>query len=264
MQQLGTGGGQAALGAQILTSTVQSIVPDYAKQMFTQSTTHQPPDNSQFMRVPKYYFMVDNRYVLRKLAILFAPFMQKKWKRLQTMHNAPDHSSSFTNDTAYLPPREDINAPDLYIPVMAFVSYVLLVGFISGTRGNFKAENLKSTSLLGLVMLLVEVFAIKAGLVLIQAAPTKWLDLVAFRGYKFVGVNLAMAMGLIWGPLYTPVLYWNAFAMGVFLMRSHRRIVLPQGDRGDHPEDLKKRNAFLFGIFLLQFVIYKVLAVEPG
>lgn len=33
----------------------------------------------------------------------------------------------------YAFPREDINAPDLYIPAMAFVSYILLVGFVHGT-----------------------------------------------------------------------------------------------------------------------------------
>jgi hypothetical protein len=32
----------------------------------------------------------------------------------------------------YLPPREDVNAPDLYIPVMGFVTYVILYGAIMG------------------------------------------------------------------------------------------------------------------------------------
>jgi hypothetical protein len=34
---------------------------------------------------------------------------------------------------AYLPPNQDYNAPDLYIPVMAFITYVLLVAFFMGT-----------------------------------------------------------------------------------------------------------------------------------
>jgi hypothetical protein len=33
----------------------------------------------------------------------------------------------------YQPPRDDINAPDMYIPVMALVTYVLLVGISLGT-----------------------------------------------------------------------------------------------------------------------------------
>jgi YIF1 len=37
----------------------------------------------------------------------------------------------------YLPPRDDINAPDLYIPLMAFITYVLIVGFSMGTAGEY-------------------------------------------------------------------------------------------------------------------------------
>jgi hypothetical protein len=33
-----------------------------------------------------------------------------------------------------LTPAEDINSPDLYIPTMAFVTYVLLVGLFMGTK----------------------------------------------------------------------------------------------------------------------------------
>lgn len=31
-------------------------------------------------------------------------------------------------------PRTDINAPDLYLPTMAFVTYVLLTGYFMGTK----------------------------------------------------------------------------------------------------------------------------------
>jgi hypothetical protein len=34
----------------------------------------------------------------------------------------------------YKPPRDDINSPDLYIPVMALVTYVLLTGIVAGTE----------------------------------------------------------------------------------------------------------------------------------
>lgn len=32
------------------------------------------------------------------------------------------------------PPTGDMNAPDLYIPLMAFVTYVLVTGLLKGTR----------------------------------------------------------------------------------------------------------------------------------
>lgn len=36
---------------------------------------------------------------------------------------------------AYKPPVHDINAPDLYIPLMAFGTYVVLSGFSLGVFG---------------------------------------------------------------------------------------------------------------------------------
>lgn len=45
------------------------------------------------------------------------------------------------NNTDYLPPNQDRNAPDLYIPVMAFVTYVLLIAFFKGTNNEY--ANLK-------------------------------------------------------------------------------------------------------------------------
>ena len=57
-------------------------------------------------------------------------------------------------EPGYAPPREDINAPDLYIPgtpsfgkivnlVMAFVTYILLSAFLSGVQGHFSPENFR-------------------------------------------------------------------------------------------------------------------------
>lgn len=39
----------------------------------------------------------------------------------------------FSNDKP-LTPREDINAPDLYIPLMAFITYILVAGFVFGVQ----------------------------------------------------------------------------------------------------------------------------------
>jgi hypothetical protein len=39
-------------------------------------------------------------------------------------------------------PVVQVNAPDLYIPLMAFVTYVLVAGLAHGVAGEFKAEEL--------------------------------------------------------------------------------------------------------------------------
>lgn len=45
----------------------------------------------------------------------------------------------------FLPPRHDVNAPDLYIPFVALCTYCLLVSFIRVSNSTFKPENLYNT-----------------------------------------------------------------------------------------------------------------------
>lgn len=80
-----------------------------------------------FVRDLKYYFNVNTNYVKNKLGIILFPFKKKTWNRkLDGELTTPDRE-------VYQPPRIDLNAPDLYIPIVSFVTYIILVGFISGT-----------------------------------------------------------------------------------------------------------------------------------
>jgi len=42
--------------------------------------------------------------------------------------------SSDLNTSQFLPPRDDLNAPDLYIPVMAFITFILLFAIQKGQQ----------------------------------------------------------------------------------------------------------------------------------
>merc|ERR1719384_635556 len=61
----------------------------------------------------KYYFAVDNTYVTKKLALLMFPFAHSDWS-IRYNHDEP------------VQPRFELNAADLYIPSMTFVSYILV------------------------------------------------------------------------------------------------------------------------------------------
>jgi hypothetical protein len=65
----------------------------------------------------KHYFNVSNSYVVTKLRIILFPWWHRPWSR-QQRHN-PDPSGGASASSLYLPPREDINSPDMYIPTMA-------------------------------------------------------------------------------------------------------------------------------------------------
>uniref|UniRef100_A0A1I8EUY9 Protein YIF1 n=1 Tax=Wuchereria bancrofti TaxID=6293 RepID=A0A1I8EUY9_WUCBA len=57
----------------------------------------------------KYYFAVDNTYVGKKLGLMLFPFLHQDWTVKYDSSDSP------------LPPRLDVNAPDLYIPLMAYI-----------------------------------------------------------------------------------------------------------------------------------------------
>jgi len=253
-------GPQAAIGAQLLRQMVPGAADAAGPAGAAAAFSHQTARMSAAARLPKYYFAVTNGYVLRKLLLVLFPFRHRSWRRRQLVGDDGDGAPG-----EFLPPREDVNAPDLYIPVMAFVTYVLLVAFVHGTQARFRPDLMASTGTLGVVVLGLEVLAIKLCLYLVNARPVAWLDIVAFRGYKFVGVVLAMMAGFLHRHLYSVVLMGSAFSMGLFLMRSHRGVVLSRGDDVDDEGGGVgvRRNYFLLGLLVLQFPIYWALGVKP-
>jgi len=233
--------------------------------------------STHFFKIPKYYFLVSNKYVLSKLSLLLFPFQQKRWTRRKldasssaSSHHPPMASHQIIpNDILYLPPNEDINAPDLYIPVMAFVSYVLLVGLISGTAGKFTPDVMASTATLGLFILALEVLVVRFGLFLVKSKSISWFDIIAYHGYKFVGlIVVLLSCSLVHSKMYYPVLLFTASMFGVFLMKSYRGIVLTKSHSesesvGSHFNDEQtKKNVFLLSILCLQYCISWILAVR--
>ena len=64
--------------------------------------------------------------------------MSQSWRRLVTVG---DDGQKY-----YLPPRQDVYAFDLYIPLMAIFTFIVTVGFTAGTKGIFSPQII-STSL---------------------------------------------------------------------------------------------------------------------
>ena len=148
----------------------------------------------------RYYFDVNNSYVVNKLKLIMFPFKHTHWYRQRTTESHTRHDvgvsttwlephgiwgfrnrfrasahgalpqlrASLTSAAAAIPmifhlffawvfrcmacadagpmacgwqaanphpsPSNDINAPDLYIPLMSFVTFVLVVGLLKGTK----------------------------------------------------------------------------------------------------------------------------------
>lgn len=134
----------------------------------------------------KSYFAVDGNYVMQKTKVVLAPFTHKQWQR-----------SRFESSAGLQPslPIQDTMAPDLYLPLMSFVTYALLMGFLHMEHADFHPDQLSVTASSSLVLLFLEVMILKGGYLLIapvspnemmaQDGPSL-LDFVSYSCYKYI------------------------------------------------------------------------------
>lgn len=165
----------------------------------------------------KYYFAVDNKYVVNKLRLIFFPFTQTDWS-LKYDHDNP------------VQPRYDINAPDLYIPTMAYITYVVLAGIVLGFQNRFSPEQLGIQASSALAYSIFELVVYTLTLY-IANIPTslKTLDLLALSGYKYASIVsvLLCSIFLRKAGYYISWLYASA-ALAFFLLRTLKAKVLSE------------------------------------
>ncbi|ESW95850.1 hypothetical protein KL918_003407 [Ogataea parapolymorpha] len=209
----------------------------------------------------KYYFKVSNQYVLSKLLLILFPFRNKTWTR---QLRSTDVSQSVE---MYATPIEDVNAPDLYIPLMSFVSYVLLWAVFSGINGTFHPQLLGYATTRTLAFYLMDICLIKISFYVlgVNQKNRKLWDLVSYSGYKFISILVLM---LIKNLLSSKILIYtgflaNIFSLGFFLMRSLKYVVLPSGlDANSLSSGARRiRTQFLFVYsFVVQAIMVWVMA----
>lgn len=101
----------------------------------------------------------------------------------------------------FLPPRDDLNSPDMYIPLMALVTYILLSTIISSLSGGFEPELLGYNSTFAFFIVIIEIALLKLGCYLLSISnESQLLDLVAYSGYKFVGAITTLLVSKIFNP----------------------------------------------------------------
>jgi hypothetical protein len=84
----------------------------------------------------KVYFDVTNGYVLRKLKIIMFPFLVKEdeWRRGGNFNATVGDIDEDIDGMSANAPRNNLQAPDLYIPLMSFITYLLITGFYHGQQ----------------------------------------------------------------------------------------------------------------------------------
>lgn len=155
-------------------------------------------------------------------------------------------------------PVIDANAPDLYIPLMGFMTFVILNGFARGASNSFtpqvgffrrcqprfslslsvlrclahcclckcvnwrdsRQQSLVQTTSSCLVMEIIQVLATRVALQLMQVT-IPWLDLFAYSGYKYVMLCAITASWLIFGDaVYLLAFLYMGAALVFFTVRT--------------------------------------------
>ena len=81
---------------------------------------------------------------------------------------------------------------------MAFVTYILLSTLLAGLRGAFHPEVMGLTATAAFAVVAVEILGLKFGTYILSISnDSQLLDLVAYSGYKFVGVIVTLVVAEI-------------------------------------------------------------------
>ncbi|XP_034942549.1 protein YIF1B [Chelonus insularis] len=189
----------------------------------------------------KYYFAVDTDYVFIKLALLFFPFTHRDW------------SVKYEQDVP-LQPRYEKNAPDMYIPTMAFLTYVVMAGLSLGTQGRFTPEQLGILASSALAWGVIELVVHTTTLYVMNLETSlRTLDMLAYCGYKYVGINVALLFSLMFGKFgYYTILIYYSISLAFFLIRSLKLRVIPEGHSSYTASGNKRRLYFILFVAMLQ------------
>uniref|UniRef100_A0A8D2DHK9 Protein YIF1 n=1 Tax=Sciurus vulgaris TaxID=55149 RepID=A0A8D2DHK9_SCIVU len=172
---------------------------------------------------PQASFMADP---VSSMAVAYGSTLAAQGKELVDKN---DWEVQYQQDTP-VAPRFDVNAPDLYIPAMAFITYILVAGLALGTQDRFSPDLLGLQASSALAWLTLEVLAILLSLYLVTVnTDLTTIDLVAFLGYKYVGMIGGVLMGLLFGKTgYYLVLGWCCVSIFVFMIRTLRLKILAE------------------------------------
>jgi len=170
---------------------------------------------------------------------------------------------------------------------MALVTYILLSTVLAGLRGAFHPELLGLTATTAFAVVLLEILGLKLGTYLLSiSSESQLLDLVAYSGYKFVGIIVTLLLseilnrtnlggggggtgGWVGWIIFLYVFSANAF----FLLRSLRYVLLPDagpssGSAASYTVARSQRNRrtqFLFVYsYIVQFVFMWLLSRQSA
>ncbi|XWS22224.1 hypothetical protein CRYUN_Cryun29cG0016100 [Craigia yunnanensis] len=216
----------------------------YGEKFLGSSSEYVQSNISRYFSDPQYYFQVNDQYVRNKLKVVLLPFLHRgHWTRI---------TEPVGGRLSYKPPIYDINAPDLYIPFMAFGTYVVLAGLSLGLQGKFSPEALNWLFVKGFFGWFLQVMLLKVTLLSLGSGEAPLLDILAYAGYTFTGMCLPVLGRIIWRYSYYFLMPWTCLCMGVFLVKTMKRVLFAEV----RTYDSSRHQYLLIFIALAQFPLF--------
>lgn len=133
-------------------------------------------------------------------------------------------------------PINDLNAPDGYIPLMAVITYIVIMAFLVGIQESkqFSPQILIGTASAAFTVLFIEVCLMKIGFYLINITYSPyWLDLICYVGYKLIFVVINLGIFSLFNSLI--VYYFVSISTGIiaaiFMIQTIRPYFINFGDQ---------------------------------
>ncbi|XP_023944575.2 protein YIF1B-B [Bicyclus anynana] len=250
------------IGAMLHQPIVQDMAMQYGNALAAQGREAVQRELGRFVAVSRlrYYFAVDTSYVLRKLLLILFPYRHSEWM------------VKYDQETP-VQPRYDVNAPDLYIPSMGYVTYVLLAGFMLGLQHRFSPEQISIQASSALAYIIFEMVLYLVTLYITSTGTAlKTLDLLAFSGYKYTVMIVSLLGALALGGVgYYCCLAYCSAGLSYFLVKTLRLQLLagspqpaeqpsysygyqpnPYAEQWSKPGGTKRRVYFLLFVALTQ------------
>lgn len=220
-----------------------------------------------------HYFQVSTSFVMWKFKQILLPFLKNTNNWVRLIHDGGNvGTNGSSGNVSFLAPCDDVNSPDMYMPLMGLITYILFWNIKQGLQGSFNPENLyyKLSSTLGFVGL--DLLILKLGLYLLipnnisnNNSVTSLVELTCYMGYKFIPLTLTLFIPMkpIW--LNAVCKFYLFIAFGIFLLRSIKFNLFNTQDtmmiNSIKKSTIKKCNYFLFVYgFMWQFVLMWLMA----
>eukprot|EP00897_Mesotaenium_endlicherianum_P008816 jgi/Mesen1/7963/ME000422S07115 len=224
---------------------IRSGLGAYGERLFGSSRDYVQSNMTRYFSsqdIP-YYFQVSDSYVRNKLKVILCPFLHKgHWTRI---------AEQVAGGLTYKPPKYDINAPDLYIPIMAFATYMVVGGLAMGLEKKFTPMVVNSRFTTGLIGWALEVVLLRFILYSLGSGDAPLMDLIAYAGYVFVGVTVALLSWLVWHHSYYVVVAWTGLCMAAFLVKTMKRVLF--AETRNYDRDSSRHRYLLLLMSIAQF-----------